>query len=340
MKVGLIGFGLAGKVFHAPHINACQGLELDSIVSSRKEEIKKQYPDVEVLKDIDELLKREIEIVVIATPNETHVSLATKALMNGCNVLIDKPFTPSLEESEKLIDLAKKQNLMISSFHNRRFDGDFLTLKELINSYRLGEIKLYESNFNRFRPELNVQNWRETTDIAGGVFYDLAPHILDQALHLFGTPKYVYLDRDNLREGAKNDDYFKAHLYYPSLKVELNAHCFQATPAARFRIQGSKGGFEKFGMDPQEASLKVNGYQRDQGRESKDNYGTLYSEDRKEVISTVDGNYLMYYENLRDALSGKNKLEVTAKDILDVQYTLELLIQSSEQGKRLKWERQ
>ena len=338
MKVGLIGFGLAGKVFHAPHIEACEGLELSYIVSSRKEEIKSIYPNVTVLTSADELFAKEIDLVVIATPNDTHVDLATRAINQNINVIIDKPFTPSLDESRQIIDLAKSKNVVISSFHNRRFDGDFLTIKKLINDNSIGEIKLFESNFNRFRPEVNKENWRETTDVAGGVFYDLAPHTLDQALNLFGAPSSVYLDRSNMRDGAKNDDYFKAHLYYKDKKVELNAHCFQATPSARFRIQGNLGGYEKFGMDPQEARLKSDGYRTGIGKDSEQNYGILYKEEDKEKVATIEGSYLRYYENFRDTVLGKSELEVGSKDILEVQYGLELLLKSARRGQKLTWE--
>lgn len=338
MKVALIGYGLAGKVFHAPHINACEGLDLKYIVSSRVDEIQSTYSNALVLKESNEIYKHEVDIVVIATPNETHFNLAIQALENDCHVIIDKPFTPSLKESQELINKAKEKQLIISSFHNRRFDGDFLTVKKLIKQRAFGEVKLFESNFNRFRPSVNKENWRETTDVAGGIFFDLGPHLLDQALNLFGSPQFVSLEKDNMRKGAQNDDYFKAHLYYDKLKVELNAHCFQATPSARFRIQGDQGGFEKFGMDPQEGKLKKNGYQEKQGEDISENFGTLYVDDESKKIPTVDGNYLAYYENFKDSIIGNAQLEVMPEDIINVQYTLDLLLDAFKEGKKLKWE--
>lgn len=337
-KVGLIGYGLAGKGFHAPHINACEGLELSSIVSSRQQEINKSYPEVKVVKDIEELFSQGVDIIVIASPNDTHFEYAKRALNNNCHVIIDKPFTPSLKESKELISLAQSKKLFITSFHNRRLDGDFLTIKKLIKENRLGKIKIYESYFNRFRPAVNTANWRETTDTAGGVFYDLAPHLLDQALDLFGLPASVFLDRDQMRQGAKNDDYFKALLFYPDKKIELNAHCFFSPRQLRFRVLGEKAGFEKYGMDPQEGRLKAKGYNPDNGADLEENFGTLYSDDKEELIKTESGNYLKFYENFLNTLLGKEELIVKTNDIINVQNILERLLESAQTNRVINLE--
>lgn len=330
MKVGLVGYGLAGSVFHAPHINACEGLELSAIVSSRASEINKVYPHTSVLKDIKDLLGMDLDIIVIASPNDTHYEFAKMAIEKGCHVVVDKPFTPSLEQTQELINLAKKQNVLVTSFHNRRLDGDFLTIKKLIADKKLGDVKVFESNFNRFRPTVNKDNWRETTDIAGGVFYDLGPHLIDQALALFGMPSEVFLISDAMREGAKNSDFFKAHLLYTDKKVELNAHCFHASPSLRYKVLGNLAAYEKYGMDPQEARLRERAYHQENGVYLDSEHGILYSENSQEEVKTIDGNYLGFYENFQKAIKAEEDLLVKPIDIYNVQYLIEKLLESHE----------
>jgi len=338
MKVGLIGFGLAGRVFHAPHIHACEGLELSVIQSSRKEEIHGIYPKVIVVDSIDQALENELDIIVIATPNDTHVEFAKKAILKNCHVIIDKPFTPSFKESKELLGLAKDKSVKISSFHNRRFDGDFLTLKKLIKDEKLGHIKLFNSCFNRMRPKANLENWREVTTIAGGIFYDLGPHLIDQALNLFGPPQELFLSLDSMRENATNDDYFKVQFFYDDKKVELNAHCFNAQPKLRFEVMGDRASYIKYEMDPQESELKENKTVSEIGYDQEINYGKLYDiSSNYEIVKTERGQYIEYYNNFRDAIVGIAKLEVTDEDILNVQKAIDLLIESHSFKKIIKW---
>lgn len=338
MKFGLVGFGLAGKAFHAPLINSIEDGELAYIISSRVEEIKDLYPHTEVLKSFEELLKTSVDIIVLATPNDTHFPYAKAALESGKHVIIDKPFTPTLKEAQELIALAKDKKLKITAFHNRRLDGDFLTVKKLINEKVLGEVKLFQSNFNRMRPKVNKDNWRETTDVAGGVFYDLGPHLIDQALNLFGYPQEVYLEKRNMRQGAQNDDFFHVLLQYSNKVIELNAHCFKSAPMLRFEVMGDHGSFQKYFLDPQESELKENKPVAKIGEDRMDNYGTLYLADGEKKIETERGCYIKFYENFVAAVQEKSELLVKNDEVIALQYALELLLKSYSEKRTLKWQ--
>lgn len=338
MKFGLVGFGLAGKAFHAPLINALETADLAYIVSSRVDEINELYPQTSILKTFQELIKSDVDIIVLATPNDTHFPYAKAALEKNKHVIIDKPLTPTLSEARELVNLAKAENLKITAFHNRRLDGDFLTVKKLINQQVLGDIKLFQSNFNRMRPEVNKANWRETTDVAGGIFYDLGPHLIDQALTLFGNPEEVYLDKRNMRRDAQNDDYFHILFHYADKVIELNAHCFKSAPMLRFEVMGEKGSFQKFFLDPQENELKSNKPVAKIGEDQMDNFGTLYFIDEQKRIETERGCYIKFYENFVEAVQEKSELLVKNDEVIALQYALELLLKSNEERKTLKWE--
>jgi scyllo-inositol 2-dehydrogenase (NADP+) len=338
MKFGLVGFGLAGKAFHAPLIHAIENASLSYIVSSRESEIKELYPQVEVMSSFDELLEKDVDIIVLATPNHTHFPYAKLALLKNKHVIIDKPFTPTLEEAKELIELAKTQKCKISAFHNRRLDGDFLTIQKLIQNRELGEVKLFQSNFNRMRSTVDKNNWRETTDVAGGVFYDLGPHLIDQALCLFGYPSEVILDKRNMREDAVNDDYFHVQLMYADKVIELNAHCFKSAPMLRFEVMGDKGSFQKYFLDPQESELKDNKPVDKIGADKMENYGTLYLNGEEKIIKTEKGCYIKYYENFIKAVEEKSELLVRPQEVLALQYAIDLLLKSYDEKKVLKWE--
>lgn len=306
MNVALIGFGLAGKTFHAPLIEAVNELKLCKILSSRKDEIENLYPNVEVISDFEQALEEDIDLIVIATPNHLHFEQAKRAILAGKNVVIDKPMTPTLSQAYQLVQLAHEQDVTLSVFHNRRFDGDFLTIKELIQSDALGRITYFESNFNRFRPEVNKENWRETTDQAGGVFFDLAPHLIDQAVDLFGPPLKIFADMAKLRDQAQNDDYFHLIFEYERCRIHLNASTVCRNPGDRFVIHGLKGSFTKWGLDPQEKNLKhgMSGESSDLGEDSEENYGTLMT-DKTSKIPTINGDYKKYYQDIKQISSGQ-----------------------------------
>ena len=322
INTALVGFGLAGKVFHAPSVSVIESLCLKKIVSSRKKDIKVLYPNIDVVESIDEVLGEDIDLIIIATPNHMHYQQCRRAILAGKHVVVDKPFTVTFKEASELVELAKEKSVKLSVFHNRRFDGDFLSVKELINGGKLGNINYFESNFNRFRPVVNLDKWRETTDAAGGIFYDLAPHLIDQAVNLFGPPIKVLCDIDKIRKNAKNDDYFHIILSYEKMRIHLNASMLTKNLRERFLIQGDKGSFAKFGMDPQEEFLKT-------GVDAEDNYGKLDLASGIEKVEILKGDYSLYYQNIADSILNQTELKVTGQEALFIMKLIEICKESS-----------
>ena len=257
LKVGLIGYGYAGKTFHAPLVSAVPDLHLVAVASSDAAKVHADWPDVAVHASPAELIARaDLDLVVIATPNDTHHRLARAALMAGCNVVIDKPFTVALADARELAALAHRRRLLLSVFHNRRWDGDFLTLRGLLDEGALGRVVEMTSRFDRFRPEVRPR-WRESAGPGAGLWFDLGPHLVDQALGLFGRPRAITLARDLTRDGALADDWFHAHLRYDRLHVHLHAGMLVADSAPRLAVHGTRGSFVKRGLDAQEDALKA-----------------------------------------------------------------------------------
>ena len=257
LKVGLVGYGYAGKTFHAPLIAAVPDLHLVAVASSDAAKVHADWPDVAVHATPAELIARaDLDLVVIATPNDTHHPLARAALVAGCNVVVDKPFTVTLAEARELAALAHKRRLVLSVFHNRRWDGDFLTLRRLVDDGALGRVVEMTSRHDRFRPEVR-QRWRERAGPGAGLWFDLGPHLVDQALQLFGQPAAITLARDLVRDGALADDWFHAHLRYERLHVHLHAGMLVAAGAPRLAVHGTAASFVKEGLDAQEDALKA-----------------------------------------------------------------------------------
>ena len=336
IKVGLVGYGFASQTFHVPLIRAALGLELVAVSSSKASDVKAAL-DVEVEQQAEALFQRpDIELVVIPTPNDTHFPLAKAALMAGKHVVLDKPFTVTLSEARQLEALAADQQRQISVFHNRRWDSDFLTVKDLLKAGILGRITGFESRFDRFRPEVR-NRWREKSIPGGGIWYDLGPHLLDQACVLFGMPNAILLDLGTRREGAKADDDFLALLDYGSCRVSLGAGTLMAEPTPRFRLHGTQGSYLKYGLDPQEARLKAGETPRPQWGD--DSPGTLTLREREgegaPLVSyeypTQAGDYLAYYQGVAAAIHENAPLPVGIEDALRSMQLLEAGIESHRQ---------
>jgi len=335
IKTGIVGYGKSAKVFHAPLINTVQSLDLYSVVERSSDDAIQQYPDVEVFRSFKEILKDDLtELLIITTPNHLHFSMAQEALSAGKHVVIDKPFTVTFEEANKLIRLADDSGLKLSVFQNRRWDGDFLTLKELIRNKKVGETVEVVSTFNRFRNQIQEDAWREKSQAGSGVLYDLGPHLIDQSIQIFGKPDQLYADIREQRGGV-TDDYFELDLYYPNLKVKLKAGVLVADPSPRFTVRGTEGAFVTFGLDPQEQNLKE-GKKLDSNDHS---WGTLYKwEDSKmteEQVKIAMGNYSAFYRDMASAIKGKGELPVDPNDAAYVIYLIELAFKSNMEGKRL-----
>jgi predicted dehydrogenase len=337
LRVGLIGYGLAGRVFHAPLIHANPNLRLEWIVQRTGNDAAERYPQAKILRDAEGLFgNKDTDLIVVATPNDSHFPLAAQALRAGKHVVVDKPFTITSGDADELIDINRKAGKVLSVFQNRRWDGDFLTVQKILKEKRVGGLAEYESRFDRFRPALKPKAWREQAEPGAGVLYDLGPHLIDQSLMLFGRPQGIYAEVRHQRVGAQADDSFQVHLQYPNLKVVLKAGALVCEPSPRFVLYGTEGSYVKYGLDPQEEALKQGGSpaQANWGADPEPAWGTLArcnGEIERSKYPTLPGCYQNYYENVYQAIQGKEPLAVTAQQGRDVIRMIELARQSSEE---------
>ena len=302
IKVAIIGFGLSGKYFHLPFLKAHSGFEVVSILSSRENEIKEILPSCKVVSTIDEIVDDEnIDLVINCGPNTLHYEYSKKALEAGKHVVVEKPFVVDSVEGEELIEIANNKGLVLTVFHNRRWDGDFLTVKHLIESGELGEVKEFESRFDRFRPDKKEGSWREENKPGSGILFDLGSHLIDQAIDLFGEPDRVISDIASQKNISGVDDYFHLIFVYKDLRVILHSTSF-GDISPRFRVQGSKKSFIKYGLDPQEARLRsnINPLECTFGEDQKDHFGTLFDSvtGEKSQVPTLNGSYLEFFNQL------------------------------------------
>lgn len=333
IRVGLIGYGYASKTFHAPLIAGTPGMELSAVSSSDATKVHADWPTVPVVSEPKYLFNDpNIDLIVIPTPNDTHFPLARAALEAGKHVVVDKPFTVTLSQARELDALAKSLGRLLAVFHNRRWDSDFLTLKALLGEGTLGEIAYFESHFDRFRPQVR-HRWREQAGPGSGIWYDLAPHLLDQAVNLFGLPVSMTVDLAQLRPGAQTTDYFHAVLSYPQRRIVLHGTMLAAAESARYIVHGTRGSYVKFGLDPQEDRLK-NGErlpQEDWGYDMRDGVITRAEGEVlvEETLLTIPGNYPAFYAAVRDALNGTGENPVPASQAIQIMELIELGIESA-----------
>jgi len=340
LNVGLVGFGFAGKTFHAPVIRVVEGLRLTTIVQRHGAGAPDpRYADVEIVRSVDELLSRAVDLVVIATPNASHHPIAKQCLLAGRHVVIDKPFTTTVAEAGELVRLGKATRRVLSAYQNRRYVGDFVTLRALLSEGVLGRVTTFESHFDRFRPELRPGAWREQPLPGSGLWFDLGSHLLDQALVLFGIPQAISADIRIERPGAAADDAFDVALHYPHMRAFVRASMLAAAPGPTFAVHGTKGSFIKFGLDPQEAALKSGRIPDEAGwdAEAPEMYGRLTTPEGTRTIATAPSSFTHYYENVRDAILGKAPPAVTPEQALDVMRGLELAVASSHQRCAVPW---
>lgn len=340
--VGLIGFGTAGRIFHAPLIKATPGLELLAVVSSSAERVHETLPEVEVLPKAAALFARQdIDLVVIASPNETHYPLAKAALAAGKHLVIDKPLTVSLSEARLLKAEADKAECMLSVFHNRRWDSDFRTLQALVEKGGVGRPVSLELRFDRFRPTVAAR-WREQHKPGSGIWYDLGSHLLDQARTLFGMPRAILLDLMAARDGAEVDDEFHALLDYDGLRVTLRASSLVAEPTPQQALHGTRGSFVKYGRDPQENWLKEGRTPtRDWGIDPRPGQLTRAEEGADGSLVTSEhpglpGDYLAYYAGIVEALANGTPVPVSVEEGIEVMTLLEAGLDSYRQSRWIR----
>jgi scyllo-inositol 2-dehydrogenase (NADP+) len=347
VRVGLIGFGLAGQAFHAPVIRGVRGMELACILERRGTKAHEKYPDVRVARTVDELLSdASIQLCVIATPNDSHYELTRACLLAGRDVVVDKPFAPTLRESQELVRLAAERGRIITVYQDRRWDGDFQTVQKIVASGALGKIVEYECRYDRFRLEPKANAWRErATQPAAGVLFDLGPHVIDQALVLFGEPQSITASAFCQRETSQVDDAFDVCFEYPGLRAMLRARIIAFAPGPHFLIHGTKGSFVKYGMDPQEPLLRGENAPQgfdwgpDWGTDPEELWGTLsLVGEPSERVKTERGDYRGFYENVRDAIENKSPLAIMPEQALRTMRATILAHKSSREKRTVSWQ--
>ncbi|KVW35673.1 oxidoreductase [Burkholderia ubonensis] len=343
LRIGLMGFGFAGATFHAPVIAASGRTQVAAIATGQRDRARAAYPDARIVADLDALLALDdIECVVIATPNDTHFPLARQVLDAGRHVVVDKPVTLTSDEALALARLANARSRVFAPFHNRRWDGDFLTVRRIVESGELGRITYVTSHFDRFRPQVRVR-WREEAARGGGLLLDLGPHLIDQALALFGLPDTVSATVKTRRDNGSAPDFVHVQLGYPDKDVALHASALSAIEPARFTLHGTRGSYQKFGLDTQEDQLKAGLTPDDVEFGGGNPPGVLRVLDgdveTERPVPTLDGQYAEFYRALAASIREGAPFPVTPQDAVDVMTIIELAAQSEHEGRRLPFVR-
>lgn len=343
LRAGLVGFGMAGRVFHAPLISSVEGLELAAIVERHGDQAAQRYPGTTIYRSLEELLAdASIDLVVVATPTGTHFDVARQVLEAGRNVVVDKPVSATSAEISQLIALSRIREKLLIPFHNRRWDGDFLTMQRLLQEHQLGRVVHLESRFDRWNPGSARRPWKDDAGQGGGVLLDLGTHLVDQALVLCGKPLAVGAEVLRERDGEGSDDSFTLRLRYAGCFVTLAANNLSAPAGARFHLRGTRGNFRKKGVDPQEAALnKITRIAPGNwGLEPATDWGLLYVDVEGGMVSrpiaTIPGDYRPFYAGVRDALLGRAPVPVAAVEAWRVARVLEWARAASEQRREVK----
>jgi len=344
IQVGLASFGMSGKVFHAPILAHHKGFNISKIVERSKNEVKDIYPDICSVSSFDDLLSdNNIELVVVNTPDITHFDYARKALEAGKHVIVEKPITRTIKQGEDLMNLADKRNRVLSVFQNRRWDGDFLTIRKLLENEWLGRLVEFESNYMRYRNFIQPDTWKESAVQGIGISYNLGSHMIDQAVMLFGMPEAVWADIDKMRTDSEIDDFYDIKLIYPDIKVRLKASYLVREEVPRYILHGTNGSFLKYGIDPQEEMLKQGGNPSmpDWGKEPETQWGLINTEFNglhiRGKIETIAGNYAAYYDNIYEVIRNRAELEVLPEQTLNVLQIIEAARESSRCGQNIEF---
>jgi predicted dehydrogenase len=327
LNVGLIGYGLAGASFHSPFIVTTPGMRLAAVVTAspqRQEQVRREHPNAEILSSVDELwaMAADLGLVVVASPNVSHVALATAAIRAGIPVLVDKPIAARSDQARALVREARDRGVLLTVYQNRRWDGDVQTLRQLLSSGELGEPLRFESRFERWRPEPKP-GWRESgaAEDAGGLLVDLGSHLIDQALLLFGPVTHVYAELDRRRPGVEvDDDAFVALAHASGVRSHLWMSVMAADQAPRLRVRGTRAAYVKFGLDAQEDALRAGGRpnQPGWGQEPEERWGRIEGPTGARIVPTVPGSYQQFYRQLEAALRGTGPVPVDPQDSIRV----------------------
>ncbi|NJM94259.1 MAG: Gfo/Idh/MocA family oxidoreductase [Cytophagales bacterium] len=341
IKTGLCSFGMSGSVFHAPLIETHAGYELVSICRRSSSAPLEGYPQTAIVQSLEELLAQDLELVIVNTPNHLHHAHVQAALLAGKHVVVEKPFTVTTQEADNLLELATKQGLVLSVFHNRRWDSDFLTVKQVIAEGLLGKLVDCRAHYDRYRNYIQPNTWKEEPVSGGGLLYNLGSHLIDQALVLFGLPRQLFAHLRTQRNGGIVDDNFELILDYEGLKVSLNSGYLVREPYPRFSLHGTLGSFIKYGLDVQEEDLKQGKTpgSPNWGQEPAAIWGQLHTQvgglALGGTVESMRGNYLTFYDELYGAISQGGPAPVSAAQARQVVRLIELAHQSHRQGRML-----
>ena len=341
IKTALLSYGMSGKVFHAPFISFHEGFELIGSWERSKKLIQEDYPSVKSYATMEALLEDDVDLVIVNTPVDTHYEYAKKVLLAGKHAIVEKAFTTTVAQAQELAALAKERGVKLAVFQNRRWDSDFKTVQKIILEKKLGEIVEAEFHFDRYNPLLSLKAHKETANSGAGILKDLGPHLIDQALCLFGLPESVFADIRITREHSLVDDYIDILLYYSDFRVRLKAGFFVREAIPAFVVHGKKGSFLKPRGDVQEDDLKLGKKPNFDtwGKEQKDKEGLLHTEFHGDIlmenIPTLQGNYYDFFDGVYNSISNGIQEPVTAQDGVHVMQIIEAAIQSSAQKKAI-----
>jgi len=342
INVGLFSYGMSGSVFHAPFLHVNPGFSIKKVLQRHGSEAKERYPYIEIVRSPEDLYNDpSLDLLIVNTPDHTHYEFAKESLEAGKHVVVEKPFVQEIKEGKKLIELAAEKGKILSVFQSRRWEGDFKTVRSIIEKKLIGRLVDYEAHFDRFRNFIS-DSWKEKPQNKTGILYNLGSHLIDQALLLFGMPDSLFADVRKQRTGAMVDDAFDIMLLYPDVKVVLKGSYLVKEPGPRFKINGTEGSFVKFGVDPQEAAL-MNGHLPDEpgwGREPEENWGilntTLNGIHFRGKIETEYGSYQEFYNNIYDAIVFGKEPAVRPEESLNGIRIIKAAYESSLHGKVIK----
>lgn len=337
IKTALLSYGMSGEVFHAPLLHAHPGFEISTVVQRSKNTANEHCPNCKIVRSVDEALSDpSIELVIVNTPNELHFNQASRAILAGKHVVVEKPFTVTVHEADQLIELAREKNRVLTVFQNRRWDGDFLTLKKVFDNGWVGRVVEFEAHYDRFRNYVEPNTWKEETGIGKGILYNLGSHMLDQVLVLFGMPQYVDARMGTQRTGGKVDDFYDLRLTYPGVNVIVKSSYLVREQGPRYQLHGTEGSFTTASnVDPQEQALKEKKIPGSAGwgvmpetAWGKLN-ATIKGEHVQKKIETIPGNYMGFYDNVFAAIRKGEALLVKPEQARNVIRLIEAAYESN-----------
>lgn len=342
ISTALLSYGMSGKVFHAPLLEAHPGFRITKVLERSRQYVRERYPHVESVSTLHDILDDQtIELVVVNTPHDTHADLARQALERGKHIVVEKPFTLTTREAQELIDLAERQSLVLSVFQNRRWDGDFLTLQQVVASNMVGRIVAFEAHYDRYRPVVDKASWKESAASGSGILYNLGAHLIDQAIVLFGMPQWIDAQVGVQRTGGTADDFYDIRMGYNGLNVTLKSSYLVREHGPRYALYGEAGSFIKYGLDTQEQALKdgISPGLPGWGQEPASAWGKLQttwqSLNMHATVETIPGNYLTYYDTLFEAIRDGKDPGVTAEQALQVIQLIEATMQSNREQRAI-----